>query len=95
MKRYGMPARKDTLFRKNIPCVRLGGSALTPEAMKILADRPIPWAKLFEEAGGNVYTVFTQVSIAAIHTRAQIFYLLFEVFGPLALCGAGLLLTGT
>jgi hypothetical protein len=95
MKRYGMIVKKRGWFGREVETIKLGGNRLTPEAEKIVSSRNISWATVFQEAEYDFRIVFAQDSVAMIHTVAQIFYLLFEVSGPLALCGAGLLLSGS
>lgn len=74
---------------------KLGGDQLTDEAKKISQGRSVTPDRLVEEAGGNVRLVFTQPSIAKIHTLATFFFVLLQAFGSLALGSIGLLLATT
>jgi hypothetical protein len=73
--------------------IKLGGSKFTVEAQRDVDTNNKSDKTLLEQAQGDVYLVFTKDSIAAIHTTILAFFLAFEVFGTMALFGAGLLLS--
>ena len=92
LKRYGVAyeeRRRDWLNRPIIS-IKLGGAVLTPEAQRIKNDKSI--RTLLDDANGKVENVFTMDSLANVHTKALIYFIILQSCGTLALLGASILL---
>lgn len=92
IKLRGIPYLEQGWFGREVRTVRIGGTVLRQEAQDDADTNNLNNEELLERAHGRIYLVFTAESIAWLHLRIQILYLLFEVFGPLSLFGVGLLL---
>ena len=93
IKQYGYKVETRGLFGFQRSAIKLGGTVLTDEAAKIVATRHVDWARLVTEAQGEMTLVFTQASIAEVHSKATSMYLALQIFGSLALGAAGRLLS--
>jgi hypothetical protein len=78
----------------NREVIKLGGCVFRDEAAVTIRDTGVTDKDLLADAQGDVYLLFTKASIASIHTTALGLFLLFQAFVTLAICGAGILLSG-
>ena len=68
---------------------------LRPEARQLMDDQHLSERSLLREANGRVDNIFTQESLAKIHTLVLIYFTIFQSSATLALSGASILLGST
>jgi hypothetical protein len=92
IKRYGIIYEDKTRrwFNRSTASIKLGGTVLTLEAQRIRGDKSL--RTLLDDANGKVENVFTVESLADVHIKTLMYFILFQSCATLSLFAASMLL---
>jgi hypothetical protein len=93
IKRYGYMVEATGWSGKRIMTTKIGGDALSQEAVNIIENTGRPTDLLVKDAQGDMSLVFTKDSITKVRRRIMIAFIALSVGEPLAIAVAGLLIS--